>query len=220
MQRKAPLVSLVAAFGIAASFSVASQQSTPNDFPPARDRPASCDEFDWSEQMLREYPRVVDACQEVVMAGDSAFARLSARFVRVQSDGLVVFNVRDRRDRYVDELIIRPAAGQTAFINDRPTRFDDLRTSDAISLYASEGEYGFATVPVAANEPRAVVKAVAVLPEPLPAEESIYQRGRSVAQLEQAPRALPQTAGTAHLVILLGLVCLLGGLGLAIRRRI
>lgn len=211
---------LLAAIGLALSANTLAQQPTSDTFPTARDRPASCDDFDWSEQMLREYPRVVDACQEVVMAEDRAFARLSARFVRVRPDGQVSFNVRDRRGRYVDELTIQPVEGQMAYINDRATAFRNLRTTDAISLYAAEGEYGFATQPVAATEQRAALRTVAVLPEPLPADEVGYERDTAMAQLDPAPRMLPQTAGALPLVALAGLMSLFAGLGLAIRRRL
>lgn len=218
MNRSIPLRITLLAFGLAVATQGLAQDTT-TDFPPARDRPASCDDFQWSDQMLREYPRVVDACQEVVVVDDQVFARLSAGFVRVHSDGLVSFNIRDRRDRYVDELTIQPVPGQVAYINDRPTEFRRLRTTDAISLYATEGEYGFATQPVVvAREQRAVVRTVAALPQPLPVNETAYEPSTAVAQVEPAPAMLPQTAGALPWVALAGMLSLLAGLGLAMRR--
>jgi hypothetical protein len=207
------------AFGLLIALDATAQQPTGDDFPRARDRPASCEDFDWSEQMLREYPRVVDACQEVVVANDRLFARLSARFVRVQSNGEVSFDVRDRRDRYVDLLTIQPVAGQVAYINDRPTEFRDLRTSDAIDLYAAEGEYGFATRPTAASEPRAVVRTVAALPAPMPVDEPMNLDRAQIAQVDAAPRLLPQTAGLVPWLVLGALLSLIGGVGLTLHRR-
>jgi hypothetical protein len=217
MNRSIPLRITLLAFGLAIATQGLAQDST--EFPRERDRPASCDDFQWSDQMLREYPRVVDACQEVVVVGDQTFARLSAGFVRVHSDGLVSFNIRDRRDRYVDELTIQPVPGQMAYINDRPTEFRNLRTTDAISLYAAEGEYGFATQPVVvAREQRAVVRTVAALPTPLPVEGTAYDSRTAVAQVDRTPDMLPQTAGVLPWVALAGLLTLFSGLGLAIRR--
>lgn len=194
------------------------QQPTSAEFPAERNRPASCEDFAWSDQMLQEYPRVVDACQEVVTVDGQTFARLNAQFVRVQSDGVVSFTVRDRRDRFVDELTMLPAQGQMAYINDRPTEFRNLRTTDAISLYAAENEYGFATQPLAPREQRAQLRRVA--PQPLPATP-VYDSGTAVAQRDEpAPRMLPQTAGSLPWVALAGMLSLLGGLGLAIQRKL
>lgn len=214
MNRSIAMRTTLAVFGLAIASQGLAQDTTSGAFPQARDRPASCEEFDWSEQMLREYPRVVEACQEVVVVGDHAFARLAADFVRVHSDGHVIFNVRDRRDRYVDELTLTPSPGQKAWINERPTEFRNLRTSDTINLYAAEGQYGFVTQPVVAREQPAAVRAVAALPEPVPA----YDRSTAVAQVEPAPQMLPQTAGFLPWIALAGMFSLAAGLGLGLRR--
>ncbi len=197
------------------------QQPTSDNFPVARDRPATCEDFKWSDQMLQEYPRVVDACQEVVTVDGQTFARLNAQFVRVQSDGVVSFTVRDRRERFVDELTMLPAAGQKAFINDRPTEFRNLRTTDAINLYAAEGEYGFSTDPRGPREQRAQVRTVVAQSNaPAPAAP-VYESSTAVAQVDEpAPRMLPQTAGSLPWVALAGMLSLLGGLGLAIQRKL
>lgn len=217
MNRSIPLRLTLLAFGLAIATQGLAQDST--EFPRERDRPASCDDFQWSDQMLREYPRVVDACQEVVVVGGQTFARLSAGFVRVHSDGLVSFNIRDRRDRYVDELTIQPVPGQMAYINDRPTEFRRLRTTDAISLYAAEGEYGFATQPVAvAREQRAVVRTVAALPAPLPVDAAVYDSRTAVVQVDRTPDMLPQTAGILPWIALGGMLSLIAGIGFAVRR--
>ena len=199
------------------------QQPTSDNFPAARDRPATCEDFKWSDQMLQEYPRVANACQEVVTVDGQTFARFNAQFVRVESDGVVNFTVRDRNESFVDELTIQPAQGQMAYINDRPTEFRNLRTSDAINLYAAEDEYGFATQPRGPREQRAQLRTVAAQPiaaTRTPAEP-LYDRTTAVAQVdERAPRMLPQTAGSLPWVALAGMLSLLGGLGLAIQRKL
>ncbi len=199
------------------------QQPTSDQFPAERARPSTCEAFAWSEQMLQEYPRVVDACQEVVTVDGQTFARLNAQFVRVQPDGVVSFTVRDRGDRFVDELTMQPAQGQMAYINDEPTEFRNLRTTDAISLYAAENEYGFATQPRGPREQRAQLRTVAPqqLAQTTQPATPVYDSRTAVAQRDEpAPRMLPQTAGSLPWVALAGMLSLLGGLGFAIQRKL
>ena len=181
-------------------------QAQQRNFPNERTRQASCIDFQWNSDMVRDHPRVVDACQEVVEAGGTNWARLAARYVEVLDDGSVVFNIKDSRDRFVERVTIQPRPGQVAYINDRATPFNRLRTSDEINLYSPEGRYGFGTQPGVPPEELA-----AVVPAPAPAEQQVAQREESAV--------LPQTAGPVPFLALSGLLSLLGGLGLRLRRR-
>jgi hypothetical protein len=191
-------------FSFALAGAVQAQQ---RNFPNERTRQATCSGFQWNGDMVRDLPRVVDACQEVVVAGDTNWARLSARYVEILRDGNVVFNIQDTRDRTVGKVQIDPRPGQVAYIDGRATQFQNLRTSDEINLYTPEGRYGFGTQPgVPAEELAAVV----------PTATRVEQR---VAQRDDQPAMLPQTAGPVPFLVLAGLLSLLGGLGLRLLRR-
>jgi LPXTG-motif cell wall-anchored protein len=200
--------------GFAIAGSVAAQQPQTN-FPDERERPRTCEDFNWSADMTREHPRVIDACQEAVYAGGEHWARLAARFVRTASDGRVVFSIRDRRDRVIEEITLQTVPGQVAYINDRATPFTSLRTSDSVNLYVPEGRYGYATqagapreqIAVLAPEPPVRTELAAVAPRPAPVPRDRYAD------------SLPATAGQTHWLALAGLLSLLAGLGLTLSRR-
>jgi LPXTG-motif cell wall-anchored protein len=185
-------------------------QAQQSNFPNERTRKASCTDFQWNNDMLRDHPRVIDACQEVVVAGGANWARLSARYVEVRDDGSVVFNIQDTRGRFIEKVEIQPRPGQVAYINDRATPFERLRTTDEINLYQPEGRYGFGTQPGVPLDELAAVTPTATRVEP-----RVDQR---VAQREQ-PAMLPQTASPIPFLALAGLLSLLGGLGLSLVRR-
>lgn len=116
-------------------------------FPIERSQPASCVDVGWNQNMLRNHPGLIDSCQEVVAAGSRTWARFSAKFLRVESDGSVLFRVRGARNHAIEEVRITPAAGQVAYIDKRPIPFNRLRSGDVINLYIPEGRYGFTTEP-------------------------------------------------------------------------
>lgn len=190
--------------GIAASaFAVETQ----DQFPTERTQLASCADVRWNTQMRQDHPALIDACQEVVTVDGENWARFEASFVRVQTDGNVVFSVRDRRDRSVEEVTLMTTPGQVAYMDGRETPFNRLNSSDRVNLYMPEGEYGFATQP---GVPRTQVAAVA----PRRATQPVI-----VAQRDPLPATLPTTAGPLPWVALGGLLSLLGGLGLTTLRR-
>lgn len=204
---------------------VLSAQQGPTDFPNKRTQPATCDDFNWHVDMLRDHPRVVDACQEAVNAEGETWARLSARFVKVQADGLVVFSVRDKRDREIDEVTMEPAPGQVAYINDRATDFADLSSTDNLNLYVPEGEYGYATRPAVATE-RFVRVVPRAAPAPTPAAQPAYvappEPETSLAMNDQRdlPARLPTTAGTLPWFAFGGAVLLFAALTMGLRRKL
>jgi hypothetical protein len=185
----------------------------PTDFPDEQVKKTSCTDFNWNADMAREHPRMVSACQEVVVVNGVNWARLAASFTRVNGDGAVNFEIRDQRNRFVEDVTLEPRVGQVAYINDRPTAFDHLRTTDSINLYVPEGQYGYATRPgVAAEE---VAMAAPTQAMPLPADTNQQQ---ALADNSAPPAMLPQTASDVPLLALGGLLSLFGGLVLTLRR--
>jgi len=203
-----------ALLGIAIAGAAGAQQQQPQQFPTEQTRQASCAEVKWNAEMLRLHPDLIGACQEVVVVDGRSWARFAARFVRVDPDESVIFSVRDQRDLTIEDITLVPVAGQVAYIDNRPTPFQQLRASDSVNLYVPEGEYGFATQP---GGPKAVLARIApAATTPRAAPPVALQQ--TVAQREPLPVQLPQTAGALPWVAFAGLLLLLGGLGLTLRR--
>jgi hypothetical protein len=189
---------------------VFAQQTT--QFPKEQVRKRSCADFGWNADMARQHPRIVKACQEVVICDGVSWARLAADFTSIDNDGTVNFSIHDQNNRYVEAVTIEPRAGQVAYINDRPTAFDHLHASDTINLYVPEGQYGYATQPgVPVQELATAVSA------PAPASADT-QAEVTVADNAPPPATLPQTASDIPLLALGGLISLCGGLALSLRR--
>ena len=206
--------------GVAVTGAAGAQEQA---FPTERSRPAACADVKWNADMLRRHPTLIDACREVVVVDGTTWARFEAKFVRVEPDGRVIFSVRDQGDRSIEEVRLMPAEGQVAYIDSRATPFRQLKTTDAISLYVPEGEYGFATKPGVPREQLAAVVAPTT-PAPRPATRApmVAQSDETppmVAQSVNTPSTLPQTAGPLPWLALGGLLSMLGGLGLTMRRR-
>ncbi|MCC5793466.1 MAG: hypothetical protein JJT85_01870 [Chromatiales bacterium] len=189
----------------------AGAQSEQQRFPAQRTQAASCAEINWNQEMLQQHPGLIEACQEVVVAGGRTWARFAANFVRVEPDGVVIFSVRDRRDRSLEEVRLTPTEGQVAYIGNRPTPFRQLRTTDVISLYVPEGEYGFATQ--AGVAPAQVAAAAPARASSAPIAQ------QTAARREPLPARLPTTAGLLPWVAFAGVLSLLAGLGLTLRRK-
>lgn len=189
--------------------STAVAQELQEEFPAERTRTASCDDIDWNKDMLLHHPKLIEACQEVVFVDDESWARFAASFVRIDSDDNVIFSVNDRNDRIVEEVTLDPTPGQVAYIDDQATPFNELRTTDRISLYVPEGQYGFVTQPVPQEQLATVV---------VPARAPVVVTERTVAQRDTSRSVLPTTAGPLPWLALVGFLSMLGALGLTLRR--
>lgn len=213
--KKLNAISMTAALlGLAlASTAVAQSQ----EFPRERTSAKSCANVNWNKMMLQDYPSLVDACQEVIIVDGQTWARFAAKLVRVEPNGNVIFSVRDKRDRSIEEVVLVPAPGQVAYIDNRPTPFRNLRRADTFSLYVPENQYGFATKPGVPPEQLAKVAAPAELARPASAAPMTTTE-TAVARRDTSPAVLPTTAGPLPWLVLAGSLSLLGGLGLTLRR--
>lgn len=213
-----------AVLGFALTSTAVAQESALSE---ERTTGGSCENVDWNSDLMMHHPSLIDACQEVIEVDGKTWARFDANFVRVESDGDVIFSVRDDRDRAVEEVTLDPNPGQVAYIDDRPRPFSSLRTTDQISLYVPEGQYGFATQTGASDEELASV----VLPSGDPVavntrntdqdsdtRDTDQDSNRLVAQRDTNRSVLPTTAGPLPWLALAGFLAMLGGLGLTLRR--
>lgn len=214
-----------AVLGFALASSAAAQQQ--DNFPTDKTSAGTCADVDWNKDMLLHHPSLIDACQEVITSEGETWARFKAKFVRIDRDGNVIFSVRDQRDRPVEEVTLDPTPGQVAYIDDRATPFSSLRTTDSISLYVPEGQYGFATQPGIPREQLAAVvvtddSATTVVTEaPVVTSDNapVLTSRNTVAQRDSRPAMLPATAGSLPWLGLAGLLSIFAGLGLTLLRR-
>ena len=161
---------------------------------------ASCAAVQWDARLLAEYPRVAQACHEVIVSDGQKWARFETELVSVNRSGAVKSNFKDRDDNYMGAITITPAHDQTVEIDGTQYEFSALRPGQMLNVYVPEGMYAFSMAPGA--PPAEVVE---IVDEPAPADPVIAR--------------LPSTAGPLPWLALGGLVSLLGGIGFAIRRR-
>ena len=161
---------------------------------------ASCAAVQWDARLLAEYPRVAQACHEVIVSDGQKWARFETELVSVNRSGAVKSNFKDRDDNYMGAITITPAHDQTVEIDGTQYEFSALRPGQMLNVYVPEGMYAFSMAPGA--PPAEVVQ---ISDEPAPADPVIAR--------------LPSTAGPLPWLALGGLVSLLGGIGFAIRRR-
>lgn len=186
---------------------------------PARSMPApdvdrsSCTDINWHRDMLQEYPWVADACHEAVVVDGQKWARFEAEFQELNRDGTITSDFRDDRGRSLGTVNLRPGPDQQVMMDGRRTNFSDLRRGQVLNFYATEGQYTFATEPNASvNEQIEIV------------QRQSDQRSRELTRSEPASdrRAsrLPATAGPLPMLAFGGMLSLLGGLTLTMRRRL
>jgi hypothetical protein len=196
-----------------------------NNLPQPRTQAASCADVAWEENLLARYPRIGDACQEVVMSEGRKWARFEADLVRAYADGRVTLDFKDRRGSSIEQITLMPAHSQRVSIDGRSVEFKDVERAQELNLYLPEGTFAMATEPGAPLEELAEIvlapverRSAAVSPEPAQAvtEPLLAQADRAPGR---TPAVLPDTAGPLPLFALAGLLSMLGGLALTIRRR-
>lgn len=167
---------------------------------------ASCRAVDWDPQLHARYPRLAEACHEVIMSGGERWARFESELIRVNRDGSVKSNFRDRQGSTIGAITIMPPRDLRVTIEGQEYRFSELQPGQVLNIYVPEGASSFALTPGAPVEQH--VQVVEIHPEPYVAPPTVA-----------AARVLPNTAGPLPLLAIGGLLALLGGLGLTIRRR-
>ena len=198
--------------GLAWTGSSLAQEAAPAMPAPELDR-VSCTEVDWHQNMLRDYPWVANGCHEAIVVDGQKWARFEAVFQQLNRDGTITSNFRNDRGRSLGEVKLRPSPDQRVLLDGRPTRFSDLRRGQILNFYAPEGMYAFATEPGA--PPAEVVQIV----EPQPTTQAPVQMAQAQPTTSPRPTTLPATAGPLPIIALGGLLSLLGGITLTMRRR-
>lgn len=197
---------------------MAQDQQLSSDMPgPETDR-VSCEEVDWHRDIVRDYPWVSNACHEAVVVDGEKWARFEAEFQRLNRDGTIVSNFRNDRGRSLGSVSLKPGPNQRVLLDGEPTRFSDLRRGQVLNFYVPEGVYGFTTQPGATDDQ---------LVDIVRTEDTEDEDSRQMAQADsernrnqnERPDRLPATAGPLPIIALGGLLSLLGGATLTMRRR-
>lgn len=219
-------IRMAATLGVICAGAAAAQQAPDagRNLPQPRTQAASCSEVAWEKDLVARYPRVGDGCQEVVISQGRKWARFEADFVRSYDDGRVTLDFKDRRGNSIEQLTLRPAPSQRVTIDGRTYQFKDLQRSQALNVYLPEGMFAVATEPGAPPDELAEIvleplaRTAQVAPEPAQpaAAPLLAQADRTPGR---TPAVLPATAGPLPWFALAGLLSLLAGAGLTIRRR-
>ncbi len=167
---------------------------------------ASCAQVAWNKDLLAQFPRIGEGCQEVVVSDGKKWARFAADFVQRNRDGSVTFEFQDRRGRSMGELALMPAPDQRVAIGGHDYRFSELSRGQELNLYVPEQMYAVASEPGAPPGQLAQI-----VKEPVQVAQ---------AEPDRTPERLPKTAGPLPPLALGGVASLLAGLVLTIRRRI
>ncbi|MGA7298027.1 MAG: hypothetical protein WBW92_11030, partial [Rhodanobacteraceae bacterium] len=153
------------------------------------------------------------ACQDVVAYNGQKWARFAANFTTIDQDGKVNFDIHDKaqNNRFITNVTFDPRPGQVVYINNGTIAFDQLKTTDVVNLHVPGRGYGFSAQPGVEAENLTLVS-------PQPRADPDPVSDTSLASSDTAPAMLPQTASVIPLLALAGLLSLLGGLGLSLRR--
>lgn len=171
---------------------------------------AGCAEVAWDRELLAQYPRIGEGCQEVVISDGEKWARFEADLVRTHRDGTVTLDFKDRQGRSMEEVTLMPSTAQRVQIRGREYAFSQLTPGQELNLYVPEGMFAVAAEPGAPAERLAEIVSPGV---------RLAQADEPAPRAAPVERQLPRTAGPLPFVLLAGLVSLLGGLGLTITRR-
>lgn len=208
----------LACLGVAAAASAQQIETQVTDNP--KISKASCAEVDWDKQLLAQYPRIAEACQEVVVSYGNKWARFTGEFLQLNQDGSVRTTIDDRHGRSMGQLLLMPTPEQRVLIDGKRVRFSDLERGQQLNLYVTEGRFAIATEPGVPPEQTARILPVSPAPVTEPATVARVQPTLDLqADSDRHTAMLPDTAGPLPWFAATGLLSLLGGLGLTLRRR-
>ena len=164
---------------------------------------ASCDQVTWSEEALEQYPRIASACREVTERDGKYFVRFEGEVERVRDRGRSI--TVDFREG--DRLTLSPPDNLSIFIDGRRTSAANLRPGDQLNFYIPQDQL-VATFFDDESE-TATAQEAPITPEP---EETL-------ARAEpQSQSRLPGTASTLPMLGFAGLILLVLGAALPVRR--
>lgn len=200
--------------GLACASGLPAQDLKTRQLAPTDTRVLSCGQVDmaWNVALITQYPRIPDACFEVVTNNNIKWARFEADFVRLDRDGSVVADFYGPSGGKMGRYTVLNNPGDQVTLGGRKYPFSALRSGQRINLYVPEGAAALTTEP--GLPPDRYGRFVRY--EELPLEPR-------VADTSPKPNyyaaQLPNTAGPLPWFAVAGFGALLGGLGLRLRKR-
>jgi hypothetical protein len=186
-------------------------------------RTQSCGQVDiaWNLELISQYPRIAEACHEVVTNNNIKWARFEADFVRINSDGSVTSDFLSPTGRSMGRYTFVPAEGQQVTLDGRKEPFSALRQNQRINLYVPEGATHLASQPVAdpSQYSRFTRYEETQAAEPMQYARMEEAAPTQYASVSQDRTRLPDTAGALPWFALGGLLSALAGAGLRIGRK-
>ena len=211
--KKLAMISVALLLGMVWTGSLVAQDRASSMPSPESDR-VSCSEIDWHRDMLRDYPWVAEACHEAVVVDGKKWARFEAEFQRLNRDGTIESEFKNDRGRSLGSVSLQPGPDQRVQLDGRATRFSDLRRGQVLNFYAPEGEFSFTTEPGASDQ----IQIARQRDDQRRDDRQLGQADERRADRDRQDR-LPATAGPLPIIALGGLLSLLGGFTLTMRRR-
>lgn len=181
---------------------------------------AECADVIWNTDLVQKYPRISTGCQEVVMVNGEKWARFEVNFVRNNNDGSFTSEFTTTSGRSLGNVTLMPAPDQRVTLDGRKYQFTELKPQQPLNLYIPEGVFGMAVEPATTRQYAQIVRYEEQAEEPAAvAEREPVRMAQVDREQDQVIPRLPDTAGPLPLLALGGLMSLLGGAGLTLRRR-
>lgn len=198
----------------------AQPQMNPRDQANPGVRSLSCAQvaIDWNIELISQYPRIPEACHEVVTSNGVKWARFEANFVRMNRDGSVTSDFRGPKGGSMGRFTLLPGPDQMVTLSGRKVEFSSLQSGQLLNMYVPEGQDHLAFEPAVSPEQRARILSYEPPVDPAPMVEQTPAPAQ-VARIELASMArLPDTAGPLPWFALGGVLALLAALGLRLGR--
>lgn len=193
---------LVGAISIAATATVFAQTRVDRAFTATG---TSCDQVEWSQEALEDYPQIASACQEVLERNGKYFVLFEGEVERVADRGRQITVNFEEGDR----LTLTPPENLSVYIDGRSRSVQDLRPGDQLNFYVPQDQLVAAFY---AGDPGTGVAQEAEISPEEPEER--------VAATDYEPeRMLPGTASMLPALVIAGLLLITLAAGLTFRRR-
>lgn len=211
--KQTPIAALLFAGLIGSSTLAAQETQERSEMPRPSEDASSCQDVEWNTDLLSRYPWAKGSCHEVIVVDGQKWSRFEADFEGMNRDGTFDVDFLNRQGRSQGVVTLKPGSNQTVLLDNREYEFSELRDNQKLNLYVPEGAYSFAVEPGA--EPDELVEVV----EPKKPATERTRLARADTRSERRATTLPATAGPLPLLALGGMIALLSGFGLTMRRR-
>jgi len=105
-----------------------------------------CNDVNFSQEIVKQLPKVRDACQDVKMKGDKVYAHFVGEVVSVDSTAVTV-RFKDRAGKDVSELMLAPTQEVSVTADGKDVPFSKLERGMKIDAYVEHSRWGLYAQP-------------------------------------------------------------------------